>query len=458
MAQAKRNSILTETLFSKDTFHEFENTSNNKNINIQHRNIEFRASHTPGNKCEYSSKNTILTNLKSSNTNQVSGLEYYYETNIENQSEPLISETDANESNIENYNVRMKTNNLTDTSQDFNTFKKQQTMQKMGKQGKMGSPKQGKIKNIQMMFPHDVSQQDIIKSELNMVMLEQIKSYTNELQAKIMDLMTFNKKIEFKIKKEIKIQAGKLENDIMLRVSYKIEKMEDEERHLKDKIKHLKKKIKNLKNINENKTKEITDILSRMDQSGRGLYRMKKSKNFEIKCTGRCKYRKDKSYEKYSMNKSRNNDHVCTCFQNHSEYIRDASDVSNELGNKLSLEKKKRRELEEELLKFKKEQSAISIQNLQIIEENQKNKKLLLKEKTKNMEIQKKYREEMESLRKNMSSVDKNMILNSENGSPELRRHNTQMGPKRGYYNKLEGSLPKISSGPYRGYLSKLSF
>ena len=61
----KRNSILTETIISKDTFKEFENIpGKNKNINIQSRNIEFRASYTPlpTLNYQYSSKNTILTN------------------------------------------------------------------------------------------------------------------------------------------------------------------------------------------------------------------------------------------------------------------------------------------------------------------------------------------------------------------------------------------------------------
>jgi hypothetical protein len=452
---------LTETIISKDTFNEFDNQVNNqKNINIKHRNIEFRASYTPNQNFEYSSKNTILTNLKSSNANQISGLEYYYETNIENQNEPSIHQIDGgNESNIENYNVKMNQQyNMTETSQDFNTFKKQQTFHKLKKKEKTISPSRGNIKNIQLMFPQDISQQDIIRSQLNTVMLEQIKEFSKELKQKILELITFNKKIEFKIKKEIKIQSNKIENDIMVRVSNKIEKMEDEENFLKDKIKNLKKKIKNLKNINEGKTREITDILSRVDYSvsTRG-FRMKKSRNFEIACTGRCKYKKDKSYEKYSMNKSKNKEHVCTCYEDQSIYMRNASDISADLENKLSLEKKKRKQLEEELMKFKKDQSAISVQNLKIIEENQKNKKLLLFEKTKNQEIRKKYEEEMKSLRRDISSVEKNRLLTSENGSPEFKRHLTQVGSNnRQYYNKLEGSLPKITSDPKKNYLRKI--
>lgn len=424
----KRNSILKETIISKETLNEFENPLDKK-IDIQQPKIEFRASHTPNSNLNnlYSSKNTVLTNPKPSSPKDIFGVQVNCETDFNRISEPKgITRGFEDVSMLESFSANRNSFGGPETSQDFNTFKRKKFNNYPNNRANAFMQKKienSDIKNIQCMFPQEYSNEDIIRSHLNNIFLEQIKEINKKLKIDTLECLTFQEKIKQKLKKEKKIQHNKLNNDIMIRVTKKIEQMENEEEYLKEKITKLKNKINNLEKDNENKTKEISDILSRMDLSmSKKTFDFCNSRKFEIKCTGKCKYRRDGSYEKNSVNFSRFDTNKCTCFDAQNVVQRESSIHSTQLEKKLSIEKNKRRKLEKEILKYKQTHSQMSIQNLKMIEENQKNKKLLLEEKQKTQEIKNKFENTIENLQKNLSYVDPLNTITSINISPEIQR------------------------------------
>jgi hypothetical protein len=408
----KRNSILTETIISKDTFFEFEHNPNN-NINIQHRNIEFRASHSPVpnfNK-HYSSKNTVLTNPKTSSGQIRFGVEGQYETGEE------VNDMVGGDHVLMGPKLSF---NATDTSQEFDTFKRGQSSNAVNKQ--QVERVRGQIKNIQCMFPQEYCQEDIIRSQLNNIFMDQIRELNKELKSVALECATFQAKIKQKLQREERIQNDKLKNDLIIKVTEKIEKMERDENYLREKLKRYKEKMVNLEKINEDKTKEISDILSRVDLSiSKNTFNRNYSRKFEIKCTGKCKYRKEGSYDKSLLSTSNREAGRCTCFESQEPFQRDSSISSTKLEKKLSIEKNKRQFLENELKKYKKTHSQISIQNLGLIEENQKNKKLLLQEKEKTKEIKNQFKSKIDLLKKDLYEMEKNQMLTSINVSPDFR-------------------------------------
>ena len=291
---------------------------------------------------------------------------------------------------------------------EFGSFKKNNEHNIYGNQHQTKSKTDRfskKVTNIECNFPG----MDLSKSLMTLLLSKDTTDFLSKTLNKLDELMTFHKKISTILEKEIRIQSDLCSNDIMIRVTEKIDRMEHSEKAFKSKIKSLKAIINQLEDEKEGKNKEISQILSRMDETTSNLARSRgrKPKKFEIACTGSCKYKKGSFYQvsTHSLNQLPNEE--CTC------YLMDEHERSEEYLNKsvrlektLSKEKKKRKNLEKEILKCKQEQSKMTRQNLEALKDNHNIQKMLVVEKEKIKDLKSKYESHLEILKSNIGNVN----------------------------------------------------
>ena len=147
----------------------------------------------------------------------------------------------------------------------------QKTPRKRGKFGGMASPRVGNIMTSDTVsFPvlsSPVSNRyggvPLLQAAFYKATLSQIELI--EERWKLID--TVNTGIQRVIQREIRNLESTKQNDLMLRVSKKIDEMESNEKRLKMRIKELKTGNKSLKSESEQKSAEIQKLLIRLDRS-----------------------------------------------------------------------------------------------------------------------------------------------------------------------------------------------